>query len=44
MAKPITEVPVNTLENVTITMETYNYCEGSVSSFRREDRNLLFGN
>lgn len=30
MGKSITEVPVNTLENVTMAMETYNSCEGDI--------------
>ncbi len=30
IGKPITEVSVNTLENVTMTMKTYNSCEGDI--------------
>lgn len=43
MAKPITEVPVNALENVTMTMATYNSCEGDIEIMNQTGSELAAG-
>ena len=43
MAKPITEVPVNTLENVTMTMETYDSCEEDIKIVNQSGSELSTG-
>lgn len=43
MAKPITEVPVNTLENVTMKMYNYNDCEGNIEITNRSGSEITTG-
>ena len=43
MAPPITMVPVNLLENVTMTMETFNSCEGDIEIANQRGSEIATG-